>query len=361
MKMRYANAIAPLLIGGTCIAIAPAKNYGPTSDHCVEEDGSSCPVDEKSTKNSSDNIGTSPVPERFQRAKTGKLPEASMVKKVYEEGDDDDDDDGDDDGDDDDGDDDDGESLPNGQCGVFLAPSTLPHAGLGLFSGSAIPFNHSVNEYIGGTFPGFDDDEHPPLWTDLFIPIADEYKALPYRGQQRFPSWLQYIWPESPGALSYSTEIFPPVPHELCDFDLGFNHADGIKFFADDMTDKLSKMKPNHRPKERVSAFAPGLASLANSDGRLSNMDRIFANSRVDFNGQVAPWHPGAGAFTPHHGIEFSVSKKGGVYAGMELVSNIMMYFSVAILLSGRNASLTRFSAPPCPSTVCLRVMTTNT
>jgi hypothetical protein len=65
----------------------------------------------------------------------------------------------------------------------------------------------------------------------------------------------------------------------------------------------------------------------------------------VDYNGQVAPWQPGAGAFTPHHGIEFFVSKKGGVFAGMELVSN-MIYFSLAILLSGRITSFTRL----CPS-----------
>ena len=141
------------------------------------------------------------------------------------------------------------------------------------------------------------------------------------------------------------------MPHELWDFDLGFNYADGIAFFTDDMTDNKSKMKPKYHPKERVNAFVPGLASLANSDRRLSNMDRIYANSRVDYNGQVAPWQPGAGAFTPHYGIEFSVSKKGGVYAGIELVSN-MIYFLVAILLSERNTSFTRFSAPACQLTV---------
>ena len=74
--------------------------------------------------------------------------------------------------------------LPHGQCGLYLAPSTLPHDGLGLFSGSTIPYDHSANEYIGGAFPGYNDDEDPSLWTDLYIPIADDYKALPYQGQQ---------------------------------------------------------------------------------------------------------------------------------------------------------------------------------
>jgi len=89
--------------------------------------------------------------------------------------------------------------LPPGKCGLYLAPSSLPGAGIGLYSGTRIPYDYSINEYIGGTFRGYDDDRHPPLWNDLYIPIADKYKALPYRGQQRFPSWLGYIWPNEFG------------------------------------------------------------------------------------------------------------------------------------------------------------------
>jgi hypothetical protein len=199
-------------------------------------------------------------------------------------------------------------------CGLYLAPSTLPHAGLGLFSGFDIPHRHSINEYIGGTFPEYDDDKDPPLWTDLFIPIVDDYKALPYRGQQRFPSWLQYIWPKHHGALSdlEGSTAFPGVPHVLWDFDLGLNFADGVEFYAYDEDGQRD---------ETVNAFMPGLASLANSHVWFSNMDRIYENTRVDYNGQTAPWQPGAGPFTPHHDIEFYTSKK--VHAGMELVSII--------------------------------------
>ena len=76
-------------------------------------------------------------------------------------------------------------------------------------------------------------------------------------------------------------------------------------------------------------------------------MDRIYANSRVDYNGQVAPWQPGAGAFTPHHGIEFFVSKKDGVFAGMELVSN-MIYFFARYSFVGKNHFLhTIMPLPP--------------
>ena len=219
------------------------------------------------------------------------------------------------DNDDDDDDDDYAPPLPPGQCGLFLAPSTLPHAGLGLFSGSYIPFSHSVNEYISGTFHGYNDDTDPPIWTDLYIPIADDYKALPYRGQQRFPSWLQYIWPKEHGALTdLDVESFPTVPVELWDFDLGLNLADSIKLYT---------VSEQGKHNERVNAFVPGLATLANSHNHLYNMRRIDENSKTDFNGQVAPWQPGVGAFTPHHGIEFYVANKtGGVYAGMELLLN---------------------------------------
>ncbi|KAL3823645.1 hypothetical protein ACHAXA_009750 [Cyclostephanos tholiformis] len=223
-------------------------------------------------------------------------------------------DDENDDDDDENDDDDDGDWLPHGRCGLYLAPSTLSHAGLGLYSGASIPYGSSVNEYVGGTFPGYDDVDHPPLWTDLFVPIADDYKALPYRGQQRYPSWLSYVWPRAIGALSdLTTTAFPVVPIELWDFDVGLNYADGIVFRADEDTDE---------PKSRVNAFVPGLASLANSDGRLYNMDRSYKSGRVDYDGQRAPWQPGVGAFTPHHGVEFTVSKKGGIYAGMELLLN---------------------------------------
>jgi hypothetical protein len=200
------------------------------------------------------------------------------------------------------------DSVVNYQCGLYLAPSTLPHAGLGLFSGTDIPQSHSVNEYIG-----FDDDNDAPLWTDLFIPIADDYKALPFRGQQRFPSWLQYIWPKYIGSVSDldepSAEAFPNVPHMLWDFDTGLNFADGVEFYVDDVDGQQT---------ERINAFVPGLASLANSHRGLHNMDRIYETSRMDYNGQIAPWQPGAGAFTPHHGIEFYTTKK--VHVGMELL-----------------------------------------
>ena len=195
----------------------------------------------------------------------------------------------------------------NNQCGLYLAPSTLPHAGLGLFSGMDIPHNHSVNEYIG-----FDDDNDVPLWTDLFIPIADEYKALPFRGQQRFPSWLQYIWPKHHNALAHLENSFPDVPHVLWDFDLGLNFADGVEFYT-----------YNGDQKEGINAFSPGLASLANSHVWFSNIKRKEYDTLYDNDYNLTlQRHPGVGALTlPDQILEFSVSNRAGIQAGMELVS----------------------------------------
>ena len=199
----------------------------------------------------------------------------------------------------------------NNQCGLYLAPSTLPHAGLGLFSGTDIPHNHSVNEYISGKFPEYDDGSDAPSWTDLFIPIVDHYKALPYRGQQRFPSWLQYIWPTHHNALADLENSFPDVPHVLWEFDLGLNFADGVEFYT-----------YNGDQKERINAFSPGLASLANSHVWFSNIKRKEYDTLYDNDYNLTlQRHPGVGVVTlPDQLLEFSVSNRAGIQAGMELV-----------------------------------------
>lgn len=211
------------------------------------------------------------------------------------------------------------------QCALYLAPSTLPRGLLGLFSGHAIPKSENANVYLGGTYPGFQyDDDDDPLWSDLYIPVADVYKTLPYRGQQRFPSWLSYVWPSEPGAFHHEGEMnpFPTFPDELKDYDDGLNHADGLEFYMDDYADdreaEEGRLHRDKRPRRRISALAPGLASLANSHPRMYNLDRQYLASRADYAGQVAPWQPGAGAFTPHHGVEFVATK--GIRAGMELL-----------------------------------------
>ena len=94
----------------------------------------------------------------------------------------------------------------------------------------------------------------------------------------------------------------------------------------DDLNDQIYALLPDFRPRQRVSAFVPGIASLANHAGWYANIDRIDANSRSDFDGQEAPWHAGAGAFTPHHGVEFIITDEDGLVEGQELVSFLFLF-----------------------------------
>ena len=210
-----------------------------------------------------------------------------------------------------------GDILPPGQCGLYLAPSSLPFAGLGLFSGTNIPADTPINEFIAGTYPGYDPNG-PPLWTDLAIPIADDRKALPYRGQQRHPSWLGYVWPKRVGALAqmWDSETFPRPEPGLANMDPGLQLADGIEFFMDDYNEDTQD-DDDFEPSNRINAFAPGLGSLANHDGDFVNIDRHYRSSRVDYNFQTAPWDAGVGAFTPHHNMLYTTFRD--VERGMEL------------------------------------------
>ena len=119
-----------------------------------------------------------------------------------------------------------GDLPPPNTCALYLAPSTIPHAILGLFSGSSIPKDENANTYLSGTYPGFVyNEEDDPLWSDLYIPIADVYKTLPYRGQQRYPSWLQYVWGAKRGMFHHEGEMnpFPNLMDEIKGYDDGLN------------------------------------------------------------------------------------------------------------------------------------------
>lgn len=210
-----------------------------------------------------------------------------------------------------------GVQLPPGQCGLYLAPSSLPFAGLGIYSGTVVPEDNMLNDFIGGTYPGFENEKNPtPLWTDIAIAIADDYKALPYRGQQKYPSWLGYVWPRKQGAMSYywDDDAYPQTDPALRDVDPGLQKADGLWFFIDDYTHLEHK---EYTPRLRMNAFVPGIASLANHHLELANFDRAYDVSRTDYAKQDAPWDAGAGAFTPHHSMQYVTTQD--VESGMEL------------------------------------------
>ncbi|KAL7546162.1 hypothetical protein ACHAWF_009504 [Thalassiosira exigua] len=131
---------------------------------------------------------------------------------------------------------------PPGECGLYLDPSTLKRAGLGLFAGHVVPRGRSVNDCLSGTFKGCDDELDPPMWTDLFVvPVRDECKSHPHRGQRRFPSWIGCVWPSEPSALSDLEDRtqHPSVSEEFWDFDPGLDAAAGLKFVTFDPTPEM--------------------------------------------------------------------------------------------------------------------------
>lgn len=185
----------------------------------------------------------------------------------------------------------------NQQCLLHLAPSSLPHAGLGLFAGSTHALDTSLNSNS----------------IDKVLPILDKYKALPYRGQQRFPSYLAYMWTEHKGALAeFSLDeadgprsAFPTVPSELWDVNIGLDGADGMEFYKSDAA------SGNNLDPRVINAFVPGFATLANHHEELNNIDRVYLEDYGDED-DASDYN--------HAGIEYFATTD--VTEGMELLLN---------------------------------------
>lgn len=162
-------------------------------------------------------------------------------------------------------------------CSLYLAPSSIPNAGLGIYTAVNLPYGATVGD-------------------DFFIPIKDHLKTYPYRGQQRFLSWLRYVWPKEIDAFypTYDAPVFPSIPSSFF-MEGGLNAARGTNF---------------RDGKERVSAFSPGIASLANSDRHFANIETVDPGRRRAT--------PTDAAFTPHHGVTFRVTQT--IPAGTELL-----------------------------------------
>jgi hypothetical protein len=138
------------------------------------------------------------------------------------------------------------------ECTLYLAPSTIPNAGYGVFAG----VDFGEGECIGEP--------------DLVIPVIDTYKNLPYRSQQQFASWLAYIWPAEPDAFYQASRAsFPTIPSSMYKVDTGLNGATCLKFRNSD--------------RERIHAFAPGIASLVNSSPDFVNIQSVKHGNQVSF------------------------------------------------------------------------------
>ena len=137
------------------------------------------------------------------------------------------------------------------KCTLYLAPSSIPGAGLGIFTAEELPM---------GALIGASDD-----LGEKVIPVLDQYKTLPFRGQQRWLPWLSYIW----GAANFVNNEwngqhgFNEIQH-----DGGLYKADGLSF-----NDGMGVWEEN--------AFVPGLASLMNSHPELVNVGKSDSNTSV--------------------------------------------------------------------------------
>jgi len=157
-------------------------------------------------------------------------------------------------------------------CSLYLAPSSLSNAGLGLYTAVNLPHGTTV---LGDK-------------QDAVVAIEDHFKTFPYRGQQRFLSWLRYIWPKDVDALYPTYRASPATPKIPLSFymDSGLSSARGLQFY--------------NAHGERVNAFAPGMASLINSNSSLANLvqqnnafvttDVIAAGSELLFD-YGTNWH----------------------------------------------------------------------
>ena len=137
-------------------------------------------------------------------------------------------------------------------CSLFMAPSTIPGAGWGVFTAVDIAEGESIGE------------------PESIIPVIDNFKTLPYRGQQHFLSWLGYVWPAEPNFFYRATqESFPTIPKAMYKVDPGLNKATALEF-----TDEEG---------DYVSAFIPGIASLVNSDYDDANIEYMEQNKQAAF------------------------------------------------------------------------------
>lgn len=170
------------------------------------------------------------------------------------------------------------EGTDKDQCNLYIAPSLVPNAGFGVFTTVDLPEGSTVGE------------------PEMYIPLADKFKTIPYRGQHRWLSWLEYV--------RGTTNFLIPKNKALATLDpKKFKRSATGPQFVDDLY--------------RVDAFAPGLASLAVAHPKVANLVLRDPLPKRDGMGLHRKADPGTGAFTAHHGASFVATE--AISAGSEL------------------------------------------
>jgi SET domain len=170
------------------------------------------------------------------------------------------------------------DASPVSPCSLFIAPSLIPNAGMGIFTGQDIEEGATIGE------------------PEMYITLADKFKTIPYRGQHRWLSWLNYVRGTTNFLIPQNKALATLHPRKLR------RSATGPQFL-DDLY--------------RVDAFAPGLAALSVAHPKLFNMALIDPLPNRDNMGMHRKSDPGTGAFTAHHGAFFVA--EADIPAGSEL------------------------------------------
>ena len=131
------------------------------------------------------------------------------------------------------------------ECGVYLAPSSIPGAGLGMFAGHR---DYAVGETV--------------TLGDVVIPIIErEWHVEKLKLKKRF-LWDEYTW---------NGDVFPGMDEEVDDVDM-------------------------------VMGASPGVGSAANCYLTLVNVEDDFIKMS---RGGISSTSPGSGAISPYHGRSF--------------------------------------------------------
>jgi len=200
-------------------------------------------------------------------------------------------------------------------CSLYLAPSTINGAGLGLFAGRSVPKDWSVHEYASYCEDEPEDiqDAESTMWTDLFVTVWN-------RDRKEIKWARDYVWKDPENKSGFDESLDGDV--YLCE--------DGRRGERD-----TALLSP-------VAVYAFGIGSLANSHPSLANMRRFterFQILKQDENHKAvldpkaghrtrpggfvdlqAPFDAGVGAFQPTYGNDYYSTKK--IKAGQELLLN---------------------------------------